>query len=163
MNIGIALRLFVFPFLLYPLSPCVHKVVFLDRLFTDRLYEHSGLLSCFADIFLGILAAMLQRRYIAVYPVAISFGGMLLLQNFIGLFPDAVFALGIGEHHEWGSLFGRSVSAYLMFALSCILGLVMGWASINAQQYVTGERTLPPLPAFGGCLLKRLCCWQRPR
>ena len=52
--------------------------------YNDTTLTATGLIACFIDIFVGIIAALLQRRYIALHPVSISFGGMLLLQNVVG-------------------------------------------------------------------------------
>lgn len=98
----------------------------------------TGLITCFVDIIVGILAAMLQRRYIALFPVSISFGGILLMQNALGLIPGSILMASVQEPQNWHRLGGHSVGAYLMLSLSCLVGLVMGWSSINAQQYVTG-------------------------
>ena len=105
--------------------------------YNDVTLTGTGLFACFVDIFVGIIAALLQRRYIALYPVNISFGGMVLLQNVIGVLPDIALVFAIGEPRKWDNLQGHPAGDYLMFALSCVLGLTMGWASINAQQYVT--------------------------
>ena len=53
------------------------------------------------------------------------------------MLPDIALVFAIGEPKRWENIPGHSTGDYLMFALSCVLGLTMGWASINAQQYVT--------------------------
>jgi len=136
--------------------------------YNDVSLSAVGLASCFLDIFVGIAAALMQRRYIAVHPVDVSFGGMLLLQNTIGMFPDVILLFAIREPWSWDRIvhavvpIGENVSLaeleakghvghhwgdYAMFFLTCGLGLVMGWASINAQQYVTATTMM----VMGNC------------
>jgi len=137
--------------------------------YNDVSLSATGLAACFIDIFVGICAALLQRRYIAIHPVDISFGGMLLLQNALGMLPDIALLFASQEPWHWhkivdyvpkhdenvtqlaldhpGVHLTHPWTDYAMFVLTCGLGLVMGWATINAQQYVTATTMM----VMGNC------------
>uniref|UniRef100_A0A7S3BBG1 EamA domain-containing protein n=1 Tax=Haptolina ericina TaxID=156174 RepID=A0A7S3BBG1_9EUKA len=72
-----------------------------------------------------------------------SFAAMLLLQNTVGMLPDVIFLFAKGEEKDYPDRFDPTSPdrpppvAYVMLGLTCVLGLVMGWSMLNAQQYVT--------------------------
>ena len=112
-----------------------------------------GLFWVIADVALGVLARLLQRRMLSTHPVDISFAGMLLLNNGVALLPEAAMLFLSREPQQWAAqLRAHPADAvdWALLAMSCVLGLAIGWASINAQQHITAT-AMQAIGTFNRC------------
>lgn len=108
----------------------------------DINFSPFGLFMMFVNMCVASLERLMQRRLIAVKPVDISKMGMLGINNAVGMVYVSTFLAPFPEYTMWPSFLGRSQSAYLLLFLSCVAGVAIGWAAINAQFYVSATTML---------------------
>ena len=95
-----------------------------------------GLAYAVANVISSVCEQVVQRRLLADSPVAITFPGMLLLNNGVALLPELALMLALREWGSWADVFRSQVGPldYALLGASCIAGLLIGWSGINAQR-----------------------------
>ena len=89
----------------------------------------------------------------------------------MALLPTAILAYALGEHEKWGQLQGLDNASWAVLLASCVNGVAISWAGINAQGYVTattfmvlGNLNKFIVIGFGILVLHEAKSWQaRPR
>lgn len=103
----------------------------------DVSFNIIGVALIFANTTLAICDRLFQRRLIAVKPVAIPKLGMVFLNNSVGLLPLALLCCAFGEPNTYGTSMPHDMGPWLLLLSSAAFGTVMGWSSLNAQQYIS--------------------------
>jgi drug/metabolite transporter (DMT)-like permease len=85
---------------------------------------------------LAICDRVFQRRLIAAKPVDIPKLGMVFLNNAVGLVPLIPTAILFGDPWTYSRM-PLDYASWSLLVSSAMLGTIMGWSSINAQQYVS--------------------------
>ncbi len=85
----------------------------------------------------AVLERVLQRKMIAVSPIDVSKGGMMLLNNAISLLPMGAFLVYLGEHRKWARLRELSPADLALLGASCVNAVGISYSGINAQAYVS--------------------------
>jgi len=115
----------------------------------------------------AVLERLLQRKMIAVEPIDVSKGGMMLLNNAFALVPMGALLVYFGEHHKWARLRSMSASDGALLFVSCVNAVGISYAGINAQGYVTATTFMVlsnlnkfVVVAFGMVVLREASSWQ---
>jgi len=108
----------------------------------DIHFSAFGLVMMLVNAIVASLERLMQRRLIAVRPVDISKTGMLFINNAAGLFYVSGVLLIFPEYQDWSTITERSLFAFFLLFLSCIVGVAIGWSAINAQAYVSASTML---------------------
>lgn len=109
----------------------------------DVEFSGIGFICIIANMAAGVLERITQRRLIAVEPVDLSKMTLVLINNSVAILPVALLLLPTKEYNQWHSLGWNdkdgpdSMVAYVWLVLSCVVGICIGWAGINAQFYLT--------------------------
>ena len=85
---------------------------------------------------------LLQRWFVGVRPVDISFTGLMLINNGGGLVITGLMVLAFGEHHHWHTIAHWTGGEWAYVATGCALGTAIGWAALNATQYISATMIL---------------------
>jgi len=142
------------PLLMLPIESCiqervdvdVHTIFSLVIILTGIiLYVHEdvhtsafGLFMLVVNMVLAMSDRLVQRRYLAVRPLAISKTGMLLLNNSIGILWQIPTLFILNEPPKWEARFSQADAGnYVALVFSCIVGIAIGWTAINAQRFVS--------------------------
>lgn len=115
----------------------------------------------------AVLERLLQRKMIAVEPIDVSKGGMMLLNNAFALVPMGALLVFFGEHHKWARLRSLTVMDGALLFVSCINAVGISYAGINAQGYVSATTFMVlsnlnkfVVVAFGMIVLREASSWQ---
>jgi len=115
----------------------------------------------------AVLERLLQRKMIAVEPIDVSKGGMMLLNNAISLVPMSGLLLYFGEQHKWAMLRHVTLADGALLLFSCVNAVGISYAGINAQAYVTATTFMVlsnvnkfVVVAFGIVVLREASSWQ---
>jgi len=115
----------------------------------------------------AVLERLLQRKMIAVQPIDVSKGGMMLLNNAFSLLPMGALLIFFGEHHKWARIRQASASDGALLFASCVNAIGISYAGINAQGYVSATTFMVlsnlnkfVVVAFGMLVLMEASSWQ---
>ena len=109
----------------------------------DVEFSAIGFLCIIANMCAGVMERIMQRRLIAVEPVDLSKMVLVLINNTVAILPVALLLLPTKEYNNFHTLKWHdpegpdSWTAYMWLALSCVVGVCIGWAGVNAQFYLT--------------------------
>lgn len=103
----------------------------------DVSFSLVGVLLIVANTALAICDRLFQRRLIAVKPVQIPKLGMVFLNNSVGLGPLALLICAFREPGTYSTTMPHAMGPWLLLFSSAAFGTVMGWSSLNAQQYIS--------------------------
>ena len=93
-----------------------------------------------ANMVAAVLERIVQRRLIAVEPVDLSKMVLVLINNSVAILPVSLLLLPTKEYDEWHTLKPSEVehwTSWVFLGLSCVVGVCIGWAGVNAQYYLT--------------------------
>jgi len=97
-----------------------------------------GLISISLNLTFAVLERLLQRHLLSQEPVDMSKPGMMLLNNAIGLVPCGVLCAVYEEPARWAVASSElTVNGAVVLLLSCLNGLAISYAGLQAQQLVT--------------------------
>lgn len=115
----------------------------------------------------AVLERLLQRKMIAVEPIDVSKGGMMLLNNAFALVPMGALCYYFGEHHRWAILRVGSGADYALLIASCVNAVGISYSGINAQGYVSATTFMVlsnlnkfVVVGFGMLVLREASSWQ---
>ena len=97
-----------------------------------------GFLLILLNMTLAVLERLLQRHLLSNDPVDMSKSAMMLLNNAVGILPNMLLLLPVGEIWQWHDVLGGvSRRGWAFIFLSCNNGVAISWAGLKAQQLVT--------------------------
>ena len=97
-----------------------------------------GLISISLNLTFAVLERLLQRHLLSQEPVDMSKPGMMLLNNAIGLVPCGMLCAAYQEPARWDVASSElTVNGAVVLLLSCLNGLAISYAGLQAQQLVT--------------------------
>jgi len=106
----------------------------------DVTFSAIGFICIIANMVAAVLERLVQRRLIAVEPVDLSKMVLVLINNSFAIPWVALLLWPTKEYDEWHTLKPEEVehwTAWLFLGLSCVAGVCIGWAGVNAQYYLT--------------------------
>lgn len=98
----------------------------------------------------AVFERIVERRLLAVEPVDISKMALVLITNVVAIAPVSLILWPTHEAKDWPTLRmydddgvkQHEWTAYLYLVLSCVVGVAIGWAGVNAQYYLTATSFL---------------------
>jgi len=116
----------------------------------DLQFSLVGLICMLINMVSAVLERIVERRLLAVEPVVdASKMALVLLTNLGGLFYVSFLLIPTQEVADWDSLVhtdeggaSRPVYQYVLLLVSCLAGVAIGWAGINAQRQLTATSFL---------------------
>ena len=133
----------------------------------DAHFSPIGMAWMGVNMISAVLERLLQRKMIAVEPIDVSKGGMMLLNNAFAMLPMGALLYYFGEHHRWAQLRTASPADAAMLLASCITAVGISYAGINAQGYVSATTFMVlsnlnkfVVVAFGMLVLREASSWQ---
>jgi len=133
----------------------------------DVHFSVTGMAYMLLNMVSAVLERLLQRKMIAVEPIDVSKGGMMLLNNAASLVPMGALAAYFGEHHRWALLADVSGADLSLLLVSCVNAVGISYAGINAQGYVSATTFMVlsnlnkfVVVAFGIVVLREANSWQ---
>ena len=133
----------------------------------DVHFSSTGMAYMLLNMTAAVLERLLQRKMIAVQPIDVSKGGMMLLNNAVSLIPMGALLCYFGEQHKWAKLATASGSDLALLFVSCLNAVGISYAGINAQAYVSATTFMVlsnvnkfVVVAFGMAVLREAHSWQ---
>jgi len=133
----------------------------------DLQFSAIGMSYMLLNMLSAVLERLLQRKMIAVEPIDVSKGGMMLLNNAVSLLPMGTVLVYFGEHQKWARMRQLTGADLTMLLVSCINAVGISYAGINAQGYVSATTFMVlsnlnkfVVVAFGIMVLHEASSWQ---
>ena len=133
----------------------------------DVHFSPVGMAYMMLNMVSAVLERLLQRKMIAVEPIDVSKGGMMLLNNAFALVPMGALLVWFGEYHKWARLRHVSTSDVALLLGSCVNAVGISYAGINAQGYVSATTFMVlsnlnkfVVVGFGMAVLREASSWQ---
>merc|ERR1711935_1214453 len=115
----------------------------------DLQFSLVGLICMLINMVSAVLERIVERRLLAVDPVVdASKMALVLLTNLGGLFYVTFLLIPTQEASDWDSLLHtdeggpRPMYQYVLLGVSCVAGVAIGYAGINAQRHLTATSFL---------------------
>ena len=115
----------------------------------DLQFSFIGLMCMLINMVSAVGERIVERRLLAIDPVVdASKLALVLLTNLGGLFWTSFLLIPTQEPSEWDSLVHTDEGAvrptyqYVLLVISCIAGVAIGYAGINAQRHLTATSFL---------------------
>ena len=115
----------------------------------DLQFSFIGLMCMLINMVSAVGERIVERRLLAIDPVVdASKMALVLLTNLGGLFWTSFLLIPTQEPSEWDSLVHTDEGAvrptyqYVLLVISCIAGVAIGYAGINAQRHLTATSFL---------------------
>jgi len=122
------------------LSLCYTLIGVVLYMINDVTFSAIGFACIIANMVAAVLERLVQRRLIAVEPVDLSKMVLVLINNSLAIPYVAILLLPTKEYAEWHTLKPSEVehwTSWVFLAGSCVAGVCIGWAGVNAQYYLT--------------------------
>lgn len=110
----------------------------------DVQFSLIGFLCIIFNMASAVAERLVQRRLLAFDPVDCSKMALVVINNTVAILPVALFLLpATKEYNSWEQLGTNSPEVdggflpYVWLVLSCVAGIAIGYAGINAQMYLT--------------------------
>lgn len=109
---------------------------------TGSSVDMAGVVWIVFNMFFAIGGRMLERRFLALEKLDVSITGTLFLNNVIGICPVAITGFFQGEFGKISVLPSTTSQGWLVLALTCVIGVGIGWTGLLIQRQVSATAML---------------------
>lgn len=109
---------------------------------SDVSFSLPGFAYMLINLIIAIVHRLIERQLLGIAPIDVSKTGLVLINNSLGFVWTLIPLFALREEDEWPVMSEKRPIDWIVLALSAVVGLAIGWAGINLQQYVSATSLL---------------------